>query len=162
MALVLLFGAGCATPYRPARGGKGYEETRLAPDQFRVSFQGNGQTSSQQANDFALLRAAQLTLEHGFHYFAVIDVTNTTSARPYIQRQQFYSDYPPYMGLPPPALGASDPYRFGYIVEYEEPRIYFRPGIRLLIRCFARKPDKPFTYDAAALQQSFKQKYRIH
>ncbi len=65
------------------------------------------------------------------------------------------------MGLPPPAFGGYDPYQFGYIVEYEQPQVYYRPGIRLLIRCFAGKPDKPFTYDAAALEQSLKQRYRI-
>ncbi len=161
IAVLLVFVAGCATPYRPARGGDGYQDSALAPDEFGVSFKGNGETSPQQANDFALLRASQVTLEHGFHYFAVIDVTNTSSARPYIQRQRFYSDYPPYMGLPPPALGGYGPYRFGYIVEYEQPRIYYRPGVRLQIRCFGAKPDKPFTYDAAALQQSIKQQYRI-
>lgn len=85
IALVLLFVAGYATPYRPARGGEGYEDSQVAPDEFRVS----------------------------------------------------------------------------YIVEYEQPRTYYRPGIRLLIRSFARKPDKPFTYDAAALEQSLKQRYRL-
>lgn len=158
---MLVLVAACATPYLPAKGGKGYEDSQVAADEFRVSFQGNGQASSQQANDFALLRAAQVTREHGFGYFAVIDITNTSSARPYIQRQQFHSDYPPYLGLPPPAFGGYDPYQFGYIVEYEQPQVYYRPGIRLLIRCFAGRPDKPFTYDAAALEQSLKQRYGI-
>lgn len=161
IALALLFVAGCGTPYRPAKDGKGYAESQVAPNEFRVSFQGNGQTRSQEANDFALLRAAEVTLENGFRYFAVIDITNTSSARPYMERQQFYTDYPPNMGLPPPALGGSDPYRFGYIVEYNQPRIYYQPGTQLLIRCSAEKSVRPFTYDAATLEHALKQKYQV-
>jgi hypothetical protein len=108
-----------------------------------------------------LLRAAQLALEHGCPYFAVVDITNTSSARSYIERQQFHTDYPPGMGLPPPSLGGYDPYRFGYIVEYEQPRIYFRPGTRFVVQCFKTKPDKPFTYDATALEESLRRKYNL-
>jgi hypothetical protein len=160
-AVALFLISGCATPYRPAHGGKGYADSQVSADQFNVGFQGNGDTSPQKANDYALLRGAQVTLQHGFGYFAVIDITNTGSARPYVQRQRFYSDYPPNMGLPPPALGGYDPYRFGYIVEYSQPRVYYRPGVRFLIKCFQRKPDKPFTYDAAALERLLKERYRI-
>lgn len=108
-----------------------------------------------------MLRSAEVTLAHGFAYFAVIDITNTSSARPYVARQQFYTDYPPNMGLPPPTLGGYDPYRFGYIVEYEQPGVYFRPGTRFLIKCFKTRPGKPFTYDAAAVVQSLRAKYKI-
>ncbi|HZR19476.1 MAG TPA: hypothetical protein VFE51_19470 [Verrucomicrobiae bacterium] len=159
--LLLLMAAGCATPYRPMRSGAGFADEQTAPDQFWVSFQGNGHNTSEQVNDFALLRSAQVTLEHGFRYFAVLAVTNTSSARPYVARQQFYSDYPPNLGLPPPTPGGIDPYRFGYIVEYDQPEIYFRPGTRFVIQCFKTEPDHPFTYAAAALEQSLKRKYKL-
>jgi hypothetical protein len=151
----------CATPYRPVASGTGFTDKQLQDDLFQVSFQGNGQTSSQQVQDFALLRAAELTLQHGFSYFAVEDITNTSSARPYTARQQFHVDYPPNIGLPPPTPGGYEPYGTGYIVEYEEPRIYFRPGTSLQVKCFRTKPDKPFTYDAAVLLLSLKQKYKL-
>lgn len=151
----------CSTPYRPLKSGTGFADSQLAPDEFQVRFQGNGHTSSEQVQDFALLRAAQLTLQHGYGWFAVTDVTNTSSARPYIARQQFYTDYPPNMGLPPPSPFGDDPYRFGYIAEYDEPRIYFRPGTSLRIHCFKTRPAKPFTYEAAALERSLTQKYQI-
>jgi len=159
--LLLPMLCGCGTPYRPIKGGTGFADEQIATDRFIVSFQGNGHDSSQKAADFALLRTAQVALSHGYAYFAVLDVTNTSSARPYIERQQFYSDYPPIMGMPPPAVGGYDPYRFGYIVQYEQPRIYFRPGIRLLIQGFKTRPDKPFTYDAASLEQELKRKYKL-
>ena len=142
------------------KNGSGFTDAQLAPDEFMVTFQGNGHTTSAQADDFALLRAAQVTLEHGFAYFAVTDVTNTSSARPYIVRQQFFTDYPPNMGLPPPTPYGLEPYQFGYIAEYDQPAIYFRPGERLWIKCFKTKPNQPFTYSAAALEQSLKRRYR--
>jgi hypothetical protein len=143
------------------KNGTGFADEQIAPDKFVISFQGNGHDTSEKVSDFALLRAAQLALAHGCPYFAVVNITNTSSARPYIERQQFHSDYPPGMGLPPPSLGGYDPYRFGYIVEYEQPRIYFRPGTRFVVQWFKTKPDKPFTYDAASLEQSLKRKYNL-
>ena len=143
------------------KGGTGFADSQIAPDQFRVSFKGNGHDTAEKVGDFVLLRAAQLSLSHGFSYFGVLDVTNLSSARPYIERQQFYSAYPPGMGLPPPALGGYDPYRFGYIVQYERQRIYFRPGTSFVVQCFRTKPDKPFTYDAAAVEASMRRKYGL-
>jgi len=158
MALVV---CGCATPYRPSNGSTGYSDLQLAPDEFTIAFQGNGHNSSEQVSDFALLRSAEVSLQQGYPYFAVVNITNTSSARPYLARQQYYTDYPPNLGLPPPSLGGFDPYRFGYIVQYDEPRIYFRPGTRFVIKCFRTKPEKPFTYDAQDLERSLKPKYKI-
>lgn len=160
MSLFLLL-CGCGTPYRPVKSGTGFSDEQIAPDKFVISFQGNGNDSSEKVGDFALLRAAEVALSHSFAYFAVVDVTNTSSARPYIERQQFYSAYPPGAGLPPPAPGGYDPYRSGYIVEYQQPRIYFRPGTRFVIQCFKTRPGKPFTYDAVALEEEMKRKYKL-
>jgi hypothetical protein len=143
------------------KNGYGFEDSQLAPDKFVVSFHGNADTKATQASDFTLLRATQLTLEHGFAYFAITDITNTSSARPYVVRQQYYADYPLHMGLPPPTPGIFQPYQGGYIVEYEQPATYFRPGQRFWIQCFKTKPEKPFTYDAAPLEASLKKKYKL-
>ena len=158
MALLL---AGCATPYQPSKRGNGFTDSQLTRDEFEVRFQGNGQTRAEQVQDFALLRAAQVALGHGYSYFAVLDVTNTSSARPYTIHQQFHADYPPNIGLPPPTPGGVDPYRFGYIVEYDEPAVYYRPGTLLRIKGFQTKPAKPFTYDATTLEESIKRKYKL-
>jgi hypothetical protein len=152
---------GCATPYGPMKNGKGFEDSQIAPDQFVVTFQANGHTDPQKASDFALLRAAQVTLQHGFAYFAVADITNLSSVRAYVVRQQFHTDYPPNMGLPPPTPYGFEPYQFGYIVQYEQPALYIRPGERLRIQCFREKPAKPFTYDAAPVEDSLRRKYKL-
>src|SRR2546430_1266132 len=73
----------CATAYRPAKNGAdtGYSESQMALDQFQVTFQGNAHTSLEQANDFALLRCAEIARQHRFNCFAVIDTINTSSAK---------------------------------------------------------------------------------
>ena len=155
---------GCATPYRPLQGGKGYSESQIATNEFSVSFQGNGQTSLEQDYDFVLLRAAEVTLEHSFSNFAVMDVTNTSSAKPYTVHQRFYSNTPAEMSLAPPSPGVvPGGYNLssGYFYDVKERRILFEPGTILRIKCFATKPEKPFTYDAAELRNSLKQKYKL-
>lgn len=161
VGLAGVFICGCATPYRPMKSGTGFADRQIGSNEFVVHFQGNSNTKATQANDFALLRAAQVALDHGFSYFAITDITNTSSARPYLMRQQIATDYPPNMGVPPPTPFAVQEYQFGYIAQYEQPGIYFRPGERLWIKCFKTKPARPFTYNAAALAQSLKQKYRL-
>jgi hypothetical protein len=61
----LAFLCSCATPYKSNGIAGGYSDTALAPDVYRISFQGNGYTSRDRAQDFAVLRAADLTLSHG-------------------------------------------------------------------------------------------------
>jgi hypothetical protein len=73
VALASLISAGCATQYTGRSLAGGYSDTQLAPDAFRITFSGNGFTSSERTQDFALLRAADLTLSHGFRYFAIIN-----------------------------------------------------------------------------------------
>jgi len=72
---VLSLMAGCATPYQAKGAAGGFSETQLAMDVYRIHFGGNAYTSPEQVQDFALLRAADLTLEHNFKYFAIMDET---------------------------------------------------------------------------------------
>ncbi len=142
------------------KAATGFADAQLTNDQFRINFQGNAQTSSEEVSDYALLRAAQVTLAHSFGYFAVTDVTNTSSAREYFARQRFHTDSPPNM-LGPPTRGAFAPYESGYTVEYQQPAIYFRPGTSLLIKCFRSKPATLFTYDASMVERLLKRKYKL-
>jgi hypothetical protein len=72
LAALLLACAG-QTVYRPAeqRGAEGYAETRLADSRYRVTFSGNGRTPAGTVQDYALLRAAELTLQQGYDWFRV-------------------------------------------------------------------------------------------
>ena len=68
---LLLFG--CATTYQSDGATGGYSETQLDENVFVVHFSGNGFTKKARAADFALLRSSELTLEHGYKYFVIIE-----------------------------------------------------------------------------------------
>ena len=75
--LVTLLLAACAAPqpsfYAPLAGRDGYAEEALGKGLYRVKFQGNAVTSRERAEDYALYRAAEMTLEMGALRFAVHD-----------------------------------------------------------------------------------------
>ena len=80
LGIALFSLAGCATqtPYKPAaeRGAEGYTETQLTENRYRITFVGNTVTPSETVKDFALLRAAELTLQHGYEWFRIMERDN--------------------------------------------------------------------------------------
>lgn len=66
------------TPYQPAVGefGQGFSETRIETGKYRVSFKGNTATSRETAENYILLRAAELAKADGYDYFVVFDETD--------------------------------------------------------------------------------------
>ncbi|UZJ45761.1 hypothetical protein OOT55_06845 [Marinimicrobium sp. C6131] len=74
LMMALLISA-CAAPevYRPASdGGYGYRESQIADNHYRVSFKIRGDERFE-AMDYALLRAAELTLMADHDWFVVVD-----------------------------------------------------------------------------------------
>lgn len=72
--LSMLIMAACAsqTPYVAANGSNyGYTEQELTTDRYRVTFTGNTSTSADRVQDYALLRAAELTVQKGHDWFEV-------------------------------------------------------------------------------------------
>jgi hypothetical protein len=65
--------AACATPvlYGPQTrpGGPGYSELKIENDRYRVTFRDAANESV--ASDYALLRAAEITLAQGYDWFVV-------------------------------------------------------------------------------------------
>jgi hypothetical protein len=171
IAAVLLSVLGCATAYQPESFTGGFTGVALAPDVFRVTFRGNAGTSPERAQDFALLRACELTLQNGFTYFAIIDQTNT------IRTSSFTT--PGYADTTASATGTTtgniylNPLGGSYTgtsttnanatTTYTPAQTYtfYKPQTGLLVRAFHSKPEGIFTFDAAFLQQSLKQQYRI-
>ena len=77
LAAALALGA-CASmspAYGPAYGpkGAGYSEFRIEPNRFRVNYQGGPGAPAEDVANFALLRAAELTLAQGHDWFQVTD-----------------------------------------------------------------------------------------
>lgn len=68
----------CATGYHASGATGGFIERPLSPDSYVVEFQGNGFTNPQRANDFLLLRCAELALENGYSHFAIIQAEDTS------------------------------------------------------------------------------------
>jgi hypothetical protein len=73
-ALFALSLSACTTPliYAPATSarGPGFTEQKIENDRIRVTFRGAGPDA--QINDYALLRAADLTLQEGYDWFRVV------------------------------------------------------------------------------------------
>jgi hypothetical protein len=70
--------AACATAptlYQPAHlpNGVGYTDYRIEPGRFRITFRGGPGAPPQQVSDYALLRAADLTVAEGYDWFRVAD-----------------------------------------------------------------------------------------
>lgn len=64
-----------ATRYAPAnnQGEEGYSHMKLTDNQYRVLFSGNKKTDRSSVKDYALLRAAELTLDLGYTWFVIAD-----------------------------------------------------------------------------------------
>jgi hypothetical protein len=73
MIAALLSACAGQSPYKAADGSRyGYSDTQIAGDRYRVSF--NAPASREgEIRDYALLRAAELTLLEGYDWFVVLD-----------------------------------------------------------------------------------------
>ena len=78
LCLSILLFAGCVTPYQPLGYTGGYSDLVLDDETFRVSFIGNGYTSSDIVETYLLYRCAELTVQRGFDYFVIMDSKNGT------------------------------------------------------------------------------------
>lgn len=75
-AMLMMGACATATPYQPSAGGinsYGYDDTRIEPGKYRVSFRGNANTDRATVENYILLRAAELTLADGLGHFVIID-----------------------------------------------------------------------------------------
>ncbi|MFZ3377361.1 MAG: hypothetical protein WA183_17580 [Chthoniobacterales bacterium] len=145
----------CATGYHSSGFTGGFSDTQLAPDVFRISFQGNGYTSVDRTQDLALLRAADVTLSHGYHYFGVMNEAEGGHTDSFTTPGQSYTSAA-VTGYGNTAYGSATttyipPQRFSF----------FKPRSGLMIRCFAERPEGGFAFDAAFLSRSLRAKYRI-
>lgn len=75
-AALMLALAACAanpTPYQPETDGYGFTQQQIEGDRYRVTFSGNSETSLDTVRNYALYRAAEVTVESGHDYFVVVD-----------------------------------------------------------------------------------------
>ncbi|MCP5492865.1 MAG: hypothetical protein H7A40_07495 [Chlamydiales bacterium] len=80
--LVLFLLAGCATTYKKDSFFSltgGYSDFATGPDTFLVSFNGNEFTSHERALKLAMMRASELTIQHGYSYYAILSESADSS-----------------------------------------------------------------------------------
>ncbi len=102
-----------------------------------------------------MLRAAEVTLEHGYKYFAIADEANSESVSAFT--------------TPGSAQTTGTAYVYGNQATYSEhttydpPQTYFvsKPRTGLLVRGYAEKPEGIHVFDAEFLAASLVDKYNL-
>lgn len=90
-ALALAACASTQTVYAPAnpagstsaRASVGFSEYKVENNRYRVTFQGGSGASERLVNDYAFLRAAEITLRDGYDWFQVVDRFGDASGSSY-------------------------------------------------------------------------------
>lgn len=82
-ACFVLVGCASTTAYAPADSTDdyGYYSSKISDKRYRIGFNGNTTTSQNTVKDYALLRAAELTLQEGGTWFQVVDRSSDKQTR---------------------------------------------------------------------------------
>jgi|TARA_B100000315_G_C14218198_1_gene425239 hypothetical protein len=155
ISLVIILLQGCATPYQAVGFRGGYSETQLDTNVFKVSFRGNGFTSRERTTDFTLLRSAQLALNNGFKYFAIIDentyVRHSTYTTP--TQSQTTGSVRGYGNTA--YVDATTTTTGGHTYNFS------KPSSSNTIVCFVEKPQNVRSYSAVFIINSIVKKYDL-
>ncbi|HEX7647532.1 MAG TPA: hypothetical protein VF450_09000 [Noviherbaspirillum sp.] len=75
IAVLALLLTACATPYQPFElfGRGGYSDKKISENVYQVAYYGNGATNMGTLNSLLMYRTAEITLDHGFDYFEVLN-----------------------------------------------------------------------------------------
>ena len=114
----------------------GYNDTRMGDDVWSVSYRGY-EISQGEANDYALLRAAEVTAAAGYRYFSVVNEQNSTSTT---------------------AVGSFNAYQ-GTGSGFMSSTSY--PEVRLSIKAYKTKPAGGAILDNQYLAPAIRQKYGL-
>lgn len=150
----------CSTGYHPVGFGGGYSTTQLDENVFQVSFRGNGYTRHEKASDFALLRSAEIALEHGYPFFAIVDgqryseqtaVTTPSSSTTNLNATTYGTLN----------SGSYTANTYGTATTYGgQTFLIRRPTASNTIVCFKEKPQG-FAYNAKVVISSIKETYGL-
>ena len=123
---------------------------RLQDNIFKVNFRGNGYTGKGRALDFALLRSAELALENGDKYFAILgessDARTSTYTTPVKANTQgsVVNTTPVATGGGVRVVGSSATY--SSMTSFSGGETYYinKPSTSMTIQCFKEKPETYF------------------
>jgi hypothetical protein len=140
------------TPYQPGGGNeRGYSETKIENDRYRISFKGNSLTGKETVENYMLYRAAELTLQNGYDTFTIAnrDTDKQRDVRSYggyMGTRLSYMYFVPRYGW----VGAWEPY---WTPEtYREVTRYEAYAEILMTR--GAKGSDPNTFDARQVSQN--------
>lgn len=148
--------SGCATPYQKNGLTGGYSDVQLGENIFQVSFRGNGKTSFERANDFILLRSAEVAIENGFEYFVIADslrsskdYTRTTPTRSRTTGSVYDTGSYSHVSATTRTSGGRT-----YTVS--------KPRLTNKIVCYKDKPEvEGLVFKATFVKDSLRQKYNL-
>ena len=128
----------CATVYKRAyeSTSNGYFDTQLQDNIYEINFNGNELTNVKTAQDYALLRAAEVCLEQGFKTFTMINSSNNTETS-----SGAFTTYNYY---------TNRAHTSGYTNTY--------PKINLLIQC---SKNTDLVFDAQQIKENLRKKYNL-
>lgn len=147
----------CATSYQSNGLTGGFEDTELSPGYYRITFRGNGVTSREKVNEFALLRASELMLSRGCKSFQVLNGKDTVNTS--------------YVDLPRTTSTNANVYAYGNYATANATTTTYGGGLKsvhrakttLDARCINAEADPSQNiFDTNFINQKLKQKYKIN
>ena len=143
----------CSTRYQ-AEGlyDEGYEELQLAENMFRVNFRANKFTRKQNAIDFCLLRCAEISANHGYKYFSIVD------QRIDVKSSSFTSPSSSVTTGSVNSLGGINAYTTNFGGQTFTTT---KPSASNTILCYKEKPRQGIAYNTDFLIKSISEKYQI-
>ena len=142
------------TPYQPGAadsGDRGYSESKIENDRYRISFKGNSMTDRETVENYMLYRAAELTLQNGYDTFTIVnrDIdkdSRTRSYGGYMGTRLSYMYFVPRYGW----VGAWEPYwtpsRYEQVTRYE--------AYAEIVMARGPKGADPNSFDASQVSQN--------
>ncbi|MBL7131290.1 MAG: hypothetical protein ISS45_07825 [Candidatus Omnitrophica bacterium] len=163
LLIVLCLGlVGCATGYGRKGWKGGYTDLRLQDDIFKVTFKANAYTGRDKAQDYALLRCSEVTLNNGYRYFIIVD------------DKSYQQDYSYTTPVTSQTYGTASAYggssyahgTYSGTTNYYGGQTYNmkKPIIIHTIRCFKEKPEDVNTmvFDASQVSENIRKQYNIN
>lgn len=165
--LLPIFLLGCASSYKKNGFSGGYSEIQLDKNIYQVYFRGNGFTSIERAEDFAMLRSAELTLEKGYKYFLVYNSKNSSHRFTYTEPQEIQTNINmntngTLNNYGHSAVYSSSSYGTSY-TKISGGKTYdiIKPNTKNTIVMFNEKPKNAVVINAKLLMISLKNKYKL-
>ena len=146
----------CATSYQRDGVTGGFSETQLDENVWKVTFRGNGYTRGQRAEDLALLRCAELTVEKGYTHFALAGASSDKETSTVITPTSSYTTGSAY-------VSGNNVYGQARTHTYGGQTIFIsHPSTTNTVVMFREKPEiQGMVFNARFICQSIGQKYDV-